>query len=111
MNETKELLLNAAKAAGIEPATFNGMDVGWYVPGSQAAGSWDPLDNDGDAFRLAVTLRLKVRYHGALGQALVDKNLGDAPIVVNIEDCGRNEFAAVRLAIVKVASEIGKSMP
>ena len=96
MND-RELLEMAAKAAGLkvkytEPSLISGkvFQVFFHDDGYQA--DWHPLTDDGDALRLAVKLGITVfspdcaEYH----------NGGDV-------------CAAVRLAIVRAAAEIGKS--
>ena len=61
----KQLIANAAKAAGIVlvPYTWN-KGAGWGHEGFTVAGEgpneWNPLESDEAAFRLAVRLRLKV---------------------------------------------------
>src|SRR5574343_263396 len=59
----KELLELAAKAAGVK--------LQWHHSGSMAFGGWprvkfDPLNDDGDALRLAVILGMDVS-HGEIG--------------------------------------------
>lgn len=60
---TKELLEKAAKAAGIEVFfnEFGFCQVSSNVP-SAGPRFWNPLENDGDAFRLAVKLRIGVEF-------------------------------------------------
>lgn len=73
--------------------------------------AWEPLNNDGDALRLAVKLRIKFRYNEALGQALAwTGGYPDFEAKANIEDCGRDENACARRAIVRAAAEIGRQM-
>jgi len=94
----RELLGLAAKAAGIEV---------WFPRLSDEKGGviepchctlngetvvWNPLDDDGDALRLAV--QLKMWTHSGMG-------------------CFQNEpdpYAATRRAIVRAAAEIGRNM-
>ena len=102
MND-RELLELAAKAAGIEPASYMGRDVGWYVPG-RGVGNWNPLTDDGDALRLALSLNILV----GLGKAWTngDQLLG----VMYGEDLLQGQRKATRRAIVRAAAEIGKAM-
>lgn len=51
MND-KEMLIAAAKAAGIEVVT----------PTMLEYGKWNPLEDDGDALRLAVTLEMCIDF-------------------------------------------------
>ena len=85
----RELLELAAKAAGIEVlVSFDRARRDW---------SWNPLDDDGAALRLAVQLGLL----GAPFMALAwIEALGDS-----------DSYAATRRAIVRAAAEIGRGMP
>lgn len=94
MND-RELLELAAKAASQERSIAGDL---W----SPARGClWDPLNDDGDALRLAVKLRL-----------LVDVDVRITVVAPRIADvyaaCGDDCFAATRLAIVRAAAEIGR---
>lgn len=55
----RELLKAAAEAAGYEYAKHGGYIVVDGIPGN-----WNPLNDDGDAFRLAVKLGVLVDTHG-----------------------------------------------
>ena len=91
----REMLELAAKAAGI---------VGtWHRSGFVAYSGWsggffNPLTDDGDALRLAVTL------------SFIDD--GDWPAVTNeiYTHCNGDWFAATRRAITIAAAKIGKEM-
>ena len=119
--DEKQMLLMAAKAAGIEydaeaskPHPISGAFFGlWLVyrhePSEYARRYWNPLTDDGDALRLAVKLRIKFRYNEALGQGLAwTGGTPDFEARANIEECGRNENACARLAIVRAAAAIGE---
>ncbi len=89
----KELLEYAAKAEGtvqwVEDAG------GWCEmepDGVWACSPWEPLDDDGDALRLAVKLSLIPSY------------------VRFIDIISDDPYAATRRAIVRAAAEIGKEM-
>ena len=85
-----ELLKFAAKAAGM---TGN---LAW----------WNPLDDDGDALRLAVKLNLHVlRFDNMTTVRKIGTDFG-----CDERDDG-DPSAATRLAIVRVADEIGRAMP
>jgi hypothetical protein len=114
VNSDHELLQYAAKAAGYEK------DWQWNVYWLSSAGGsvkidnswhkWNPLTDDGDAFRLAVKLGLRV---GTDGQSLYPhiecwRSHYDTPRV--FETCGEDPYAATRRAIVRAAAEIGRSM-
>lgn len=114
MSTDRELLELAAKAAGFRFWDWLGGDGLLSVYDAQGRHSvWNPLTDDGDALRLAVKLRIKFRYNEALGQALAW--LGGAIELddnrASIEDCGFDECACARRAIVRAAAEIGKAMP
>ena len=92
----RELLELAAKAAGID---------GWWEQPylsfiKRSGGPWSPLDDDGEALRLALHcgMRVSLRQADADGGAI--REIGD-----DLDDC-----AATRRAIVRAAAEIGKGM-
>lgn len=100
MND-RELLDLAAKAAGIEIMNL-GFEDGPHYKGTMSR--WNPLDDDGDAFRLAISCRLNITFivrHNALEHIFVEGN--DA-------DLGSDECAATRRAIVRAAADIGRAM-
>lgn len=103
MND-RELLELAAKAAGIEYNTkANTPQYNDMLTLDTAARFWRPLDDDGDALRLAVKLRLTVL------ESSVRKPDGG---VVNVfPGEAEDRHAATRRAIVRAAAEIGRSMP
>jgi hypothetical protein len=74
--------------------------------------TWVPLEDDGDAFRLAVKLRLHIRHDDGEGQVYVT-----GPNGVYWNDFALNEksvgelYAATRRAIVRAAAAIGERMP
>lgn len=70
-------------------------------------GGWNPLANDGDAFRLMVKLgfTVKVSTDAPIKNVTCFKGSGGASVMERIEG---NEYAATRRAIVRAAAEIGK---
>ena len=87
----QELLELAAKASQIDH---------WY--GKEGTVDWNPLTNDGDAFQLAVKLKMIIDpYFGAVAfpPSMVC-------VIVNEGDI----YAATRRAIVQVAAELGKGL-
>ena len=109
--EDKELLELAAKAAGITGS--------WHRSGYVAYSGWsdsifDPLNDDGDAFRLAVELRIDVS-HDEVGM----KSFVYARTVFNDEthiglseifDDESERLYRTRRAITRAAAQIGKEM-
>jgi len=95
MNNDKELLTLAAKAAGIELEFLAGKF--W----SQLK-EWNPLTDDGDALRLAVKLGITVEFNSNwVGTTHED-------IVGRAEFYEADPYAATRRAIVRAAAEIGR---
>lgn len=93
----RELTELAAKAAGIEGEWGNEKYIEHYegfIPTGWLR-AWNPLDNDGDAFRLAV----KVLPFHVLSYTRED-----------YEYCNEDGLAATRRAIVRAAAEIGKGI-
>jgi hypothetical protein len=96
----RELLELAAKAAGIEVDCWLDEDPRALT----SVGLWNPLTDDGDAFRLMVSLRTNVH---------LDSNMVDVDpdgISWFSEAYGTDPYAATRRAIVRAAAEIGKGM-
>ena len=92
----KELLILAAKAAGIDYYHQDSMGNLHEKKG----GTWNPLTDDGDALRLMVTLKIDVSlYNNCV-------SVDDAPL----EFYDNDPYAAVRRGIVKAAAEIGKNL-
>jgi len=70
MND-RELLEAAAKAAGIELEYCP--DSGFHWVTSKYSGMWwDPLNVDGDAFRLAVERKVQIIIHDDWVEGLID---------------------------------------
>lgn len=93
----KELLRLAAKAAG-----YDYHDGGGYIEFRGMLRNWNPLTDDGDAFRLAVHLSISV---------IVNKSSVSAVS----EECSFTEhmglqmgaYSATRRAIVRAAAYVG----
>ena len=93
------LLELAAKAAGVRRVIMNG-SVGEVVlrkDYEDGGGVFDPLNDDGDALRLAVKLNL-INKHSFLN------TLGE-----ETDMCDGDYYKATRRAIVRAAAEIGVS--
>lgn len=97
----RELLELAAKASGeLTPS--------WYGNAAYFDGvlqRWNPLTDDGDAFRLAAKLFMEVRFLN--GAAWAEPANGcNGPF----HEFEGESHAAARRAIVRAAAEIGKGM-
>ena len=102
--EDKELLELAAKAAGVEVEWRNGSGCFYYDDPVTGREEWSPLDDDGQALRLAVKLGLQV-YGREIGGSIEGFD-----VFVDEADCGNDPYAAARRAIVRAAAEIGRLM-
>lgn len=103
MND-RELLEYAAKAAGYEVEWSDITECFWGD-----GDSWGPLEDDGDALRLAVKLNLIVGAYGTYTS--VFQTSAPAPseeIVCWYGSSNQDPYAATRRAIVRAAAEIGK---
>ena len=96
----RELLDLAAKAAGIAVDWRKGVDCLCYS-GSPYNEAWNPLEDDGDALRLAVTLDFRVspglavtKRNGSFGEGSTAK--------------AADPYAATRRAIVRAAAAMVK---
>lgn len=112
--EDKELIELAAKAAGITL-------VSKLIPNSDGTetleffqlfdagriGTWNPLKDDGDAFRLSVKLKIDVDHYE--GGEYVEA-FKYSTIKVFCEDYLSDPYAATRKAITRAAAEIGRNM-
>lgn len=68
---------------------------------------WNPLENDGDALRLAVKLKLKVTQFPVAVDVYGHWSYGATTIC---ERTGNDPYAATRRAITRAAAKIGRSM-
>ena len=90
MGTDRELLEAAAKAAGID------LLRGPYI-------TWNPLTDDGDAFRLMVKLDIDVVHAFGTRTAVAENTSGYAAE-------GQDPYKSTRRAIVHAAADIGKEM-
>jgi len=109
MNELLEL---AAKAAGMTIDTHY-VDGGASVWEGERHHSdwipdWNPLDDDGDALRLAVKLEIVVEYRRDASAAFAYNYARCLGIGENNKNL--DPYAATRRAIVRAAAEIGRNM-
>lgn len=94
----RELLELAAKAAGVD-IEFHG-DMPWLTSGKRP---WNPLEDDGDAFRLAVALGLVVDCsRPSAGEPYKHQTIWLDALMSTVE--------LTRRAIVRAAAEIGMGM-
>ena len=111
----RELLELAAKVAGMngEYVDFPGMDLRVGYQGGILAGTsyWNPLEDDGDALRLAVVLNMEVYHADDGGMACYASWPTARGFSYAIERHGVNAVAATRRAIVRAAAAIGEAMP
>jgi hypothetical protein len=111
----RELVELAAKAAGVE-LTWHQEMAGTF-PTYRRVGEhydsyvqWNPLTDDGDALRLAVKLQLGISIPPVV-DGRVDVVTFYGPIISIIEyPVGDDRYAATRLAIVRAAAEIGRTL-
>jgi hypothetical protein len=99
----KELLILAAKAAGVELIKwYDSADA--FMCKDHLETWWNPLIDDGDALRLAVKLGIDITT-----------NLDSTQCLYGFDSCVElhkdDPYAATRIAIVKAAAEIGRTMP
>jgi len=101
----REMMELAAKALGMPeaPKQYRIAD-GLPIVITYMGKPWNPLTDDGDALRLAVTLRLVVNIAGSRVYA------GDAEGTGVTLDVNSDPYAATRRAIVRAAAEIGRQM-
>lgn len=107
----RELLELAAKAAGIL-AAWDSRSNGMIVPDGFDVSSWNPLESDADALRTAVTCDMTICADG-ISTVSAQSGCGHDRIMVTqaVVECDDDKHAATRRVIVRVAAEIGKSMP
>lgn len=105
----RELLEFAAKAAGIT-LEWDGNPDDWmpmYYEG-KTYHQWNPLEDDGDALRLAVKLGIVVEYRREVPACFAYH------YALNLEVVQRNDkidgYAATRRAIVLAVAEIARAM-
>jgi hypothetical protein len=105
----RELMDLAAKAAGAKMTDYSDNTPDhWIFPNAHGYWvRWSPLEDDGDALRLAVKLGLKVEIYSRRMEPFTR-----VPVVIGgVEEEHRdNPFKATRRAIVRAAAEIGRAM-
>ena len=122
MENERELLELAAKACGL--------DLEWcefwqcmaknlgVIDGFDRDTCWNPLKDDGDAFRLAGKLRIDFTWQPAMEEVIAYPTMHDTLEITEeykeYSDHGlpvdTYRYAALRRAIVRAAAEIGRAM-
>lgn len=110
--EDRELLELAAKAAGYDVVwnpDWNCFQHRFPLPDAHGymRHPWLPLDDDGDALRLAVKLGLRVNI-GTIATAISWDPKDRTNL--NEQHGSTDPFAATRRAIVRAAAEIGRQV-
>lgn len=106
MNTDRELLEQAAKAARIDLSTRKWHGC-WYVSQEPNVKNWNPLEDDGDALRLAVMLHINLEF----GPSHVYAEIKNSKAFYADEESDGLLSNATRYVIVRAAAELGKSMP
>ena len=106
-----ELLAMAAKAAGYEIEWVRNSGCYYRCEKDASREQWDALDDDGDAFRLAIKLDIHIkRYEGATTcQELLSRKS-----FTEHDHWSANEndpLKSTRRAIVCAAADIGRRIP
>ena len=111
--EQRRLLELAAKAASVDFYMPEGMNTPWCGGGFYLRGCvvWNPLTDDGDAFRLACDLGLRVLTVARTESGAACSAVGDVTgeRLSEIADM-LSTRTATRLAIVRAAALIGEKM-
>ena len=112
----RELLEAAAKAAGKKVHTRNQADrdacgagdVGLWISEGQTC--WNPLTNSGDAFELAVKLRLDIDFEKLYMVSVWCPPWDEWVTEYSDDGMGTDIAEKTRRAIVRAAARIGKEM-
>ncbi len=112
MDSERELLELAAKAASIELVGFE--ESGTHFAALLAPSGyvrWNPLRDDGDAFRLAIRLGFDI----SAGKGWLGCKNGNPTVVLKnskIEESKEGDlYAAMRRVVVRAAAKLGSEMP
>lgn len=112
MTTDRELLVLAAKAAGIAVNEHIGMRHDYFADANTGK-EWNPLTDDGDGARLEAALGMSVNWYGAM--VLVGPNVRGIKMGSQFpeyfEKHGGDKQAARRRAGLRAAASIGESMP
>lgn len=107
----RELLEFAAKAYGVRVKWEEVHGCYWVELGQGLPHEpWAPHEDDGQALRLAVKLRMSIYPPEGEGDG-VAISTPDVDGEWIIEECTNDVYAAIRRAIFRTAAEIGRAMP
>ena len=113
-SEDKKLLELAAKAAGIAHGADR-LDCGLSLRVSdgrhRSLPRWNPLDDDGDALRLAVQLGIDLEWRSDGRVAAYRHANANGYCFTAFESSRENRAENTRRAIVRAAAAIGEAMP
>ena len=102
MSDDRELLMQAAKAAGISPILcYESARNCLHIGDRKRYTLWRPLTDDGDALRLAINLYFHVCVNGGDVEVRADHG-------TFMEQASDDTYAATRRCITRAAAEIGK---
>ncbi len=105
----RELLEQAAKAAGYTVLGSHHPNDGLNVDVKGRTYVWRPLTDDGDALRLSFALKINIRHVGSSVQAVARDSDG---VIVEVCDIGHVAGGAgLRRVIVMAADAIGRAAP
>lgn len=106
--DDKELLMLASKAAGVEGFW---VDSGLNIGSNATPVIWNPLDDDGDALRLAVKLRIDTYFEFDRVMCVGADHLRSPSATEYFYDAPKptDQLAATRRAITRAAAEIGRA--
>jgi len=105
MND-REMLELAAKAASMQVLGWSNACQALLITGPKV---WDPLHDDGDAFRLAVTLKIEILFSGPGEPKPWVSAIVKNTMIHAAEDIVGNPVESVKRAITRAAAEIGKT--
>ena len=100
----RELLEKAAKAAGLSVIIPASHQRGLWIEGLED--EWNPLEDDGDALRLAVKLNISVFFRPNFVHAEIATSAHEGLVLQEPPTPDKN--AATRRAIVRAAAQIGE---
>lgn len=104
--EDRELLKMAAKAVG---GIYDPLTSCITSDGGFEFEQWNPLDDDGDAFRLAIKLSICIQFIPDCDTAQVYQE-NESGGAYNVHTAAMGDIETRRI-ITQAAAEIGKAMP